>query len=319
MSDDDDDDDDDNGGGETHSQPRQQQNRGRDNKKSKGQSRDVDLSSDPSFGWRFLKTTISAFANDVGKMGYAIPAIHVGLNTIEAVLGKEVTSMGLNALAAAIQNPKFVKDWIRSQGLPEQVNALGDEFIDDVIEGLRMALRGDKFNPDVGNKAVLTARKSLATRAGALKVNSFEDAFMLLDPNEQANMDTILTALALPEKVELRKQFDAYRPKLASVVAQKTLLRCVIKGTPPSFTTDDVVAYLKRTYGEIKPPSDAVVVVKKIVDKVTAKFGEALKSFTDHPEQTFTEIAQKMDEQTQQAQPADQLRRDRLEALKKQR
>jgi len=249
MSDDEDDDDDDR-------EPRTQ-NRGRNKPKGGNRGGGIDLASDPSFAWRFIRTTIGAFANDVGKMGYEIPAVHDALNAIESVLGPMMTSTGLNALAALLQNPKFVKEWIRARGLPEQINSLADDFIDDVVEGLRMALRGDHLNPDGANKALQVASQRLATKAGVLKVKTFEDAFMLLLPAEQAHMDLVLWVLSKPANAEQRKQFDLYRSKLASVVAQKTLLRCVAKGTPP-FNPVDVVAYLQRTYGEIKPAGSAI-------------------------------------------------------------
>lgn len=234
--------------------------------KNKGGGGYIDLASNPSILTRYASNAIVRYGRVLGKkLGTDVPWVNAALKLAVDHLGKALTGEVLTFAGALIQVPKFVKSAARVAGVPEVVNALGDEFLDSSFAGLELAIEGDRFNQREADRSFKDAFTVFEKGIGAFRSNSFPEAFMLLDPYDQANMNAILTALALPEKAELRKQFDAYRPKLASVVAQKTLLRCVIKvpagspaGTPPSFTTVEVVAYLKRTYGEIKPAGSIV-------------------------------------------------------------
>lgn len=297
-----DDDDDDDRDDDRSQQPRQGRRR-RDNRRQG----EVDLSADPSFAWRFLGRIMSGFANDLGKKGYGLAPVQLSLQAIENVLGPQLTSMGINALAAAVQNPQIVKAWMKGMGWPDQVVALGDEFIDDVFEGVRMALRGDKINENDVNRAISQASQKLLSKAPGPR--SFADAAQLLTATEFDTLDDLLKGFGPDD----RKKFDGYRQQIASVSALRALIRRVA-AVPAANRSAEALAYLQRQYGDSKAP--ALGVVANAVGGLTKRLGDGVKRLMDDPAASFTAMADAIDQGTQAAEPAAQARRDRLEELK---
>ncbi len=293
SSDDDDDDDTDDGDAPRGRRRDMADTRSRGGRRGGGSGREIDISSDPAYVWRLIGMMVSSFANDVGKMGYKLPPVTLALGAIQTVLGPQLTSFGINALAAAIQNPEIVKRWVRALGWPEQINALGDEFIDDFFEGLRMALRDDKVDVNAAQGALKAASSKLLGKADRLAVKSVEDAYLMLDEAEQLYYEAMLLGFSADE----RKTFDLYTSKLANVVALKALVRrlenaaaiataAAVLGEDVATTVGRVqmacktaaLAYLQRIYGEVKPSDKKK---ESFLSKARAVLGEADKAIVD--------------------------------------
>lgn len=156
--DDDDSERDDDEGGSLRRRNRQDGNRQDGNRRQRGNNRQggVDLASDNSAAWRFVKNMLAMFANDIGRRGYDIGWIQTFFEALERIFGESVTGTLLfPGIAALIQNPAILKTAIRNAGAPPQVNALIDEMLDDLIEGLRQAYvqRGRLNQGDAGRVA----------------------------------------------------------------------------------------------------------------------------------------------------------------------
>jgi len=220
----------------------------RNQQNQKGKKPPLELSSDPSYLWRFIKNLVGAFGNQVGKVGFDIGFIQKVLAGCEKVFGEALTGMGVSSLAALIQNPEFLKQAIRKLGFwPDHLNALIDEFIDDVFEGVRMAYsdRNRLKETDVGT-AVAKAQDNLHRK---LCQSDYADAFLQLTVEEQALIDEWIAGLTDDE----RKKFDFYRvQKIKGVMPLKALLH--------HLRSKDVdkraraLGYLERLYGPVKEP-----------------------------------------------------------------
>lgn len=245
-------------------------------KKGGGQRREIDLASDGSFIWRLIKTNVSAAANDIGRAGYDVGPIKTALDVAEKVLGPRLTAQGLNVLAALVQNPDMLKSYLRALGLPEQVNGLIDEFIDDLFEGLRMGMRDghNKLDEQSQMKAEKDALGKLRGKLGSLEIKTFEQAQASLSQVEQDQLYLILRGFS-PEQ---RKTFDAYRTKLAASGRGgiKAFIRIVF-AAPAAGRAAEAVTYLESTYGTLAKPATATTVVDKTVKTVKEFFGAVQK------------------------------------------
>jgi|GEM_PF-3752399 len=238
----------------------------RDSKKGGGGSREPDLASDPSFFWRFIKTSLSAFGNDVGKRGYDIGPVHDILESLEKLVGPEATGIAINALAATIQEPAIVKKWVRRIGWPEQINGLADEFIDDVFEGLRMAYRErGKVSQTDANRALAGAQDKQEARLG--KGITYAEALQLLDPAQQAAYQAKVTALG----VDRLATFDKLRGKINSPRDLKTLILLPV---------DQWIPHLEQKFGAVKPPEKKSAIAG-LFDTITGVATGAIKRLTD--------------------------------------
>ncbi len=273
------------------------QNQGRNN-----QRRFVDVSSDSSYVWRLIGMMVATFANDVGKMGFKIPAINTSLEVVQSAIGPKLTSFGINALAAAIQVPDVVKGLVRNVGLPEQINMLGDDFIDDCFEGLRMALRDNSLDEGAAHKAIQSASEKLRGKTDRLAVKSLEEAYLLLDEVEQQETRWLLAAFS-PEE---RKTFDQYRPKLSSLPALKALLRVTQAAARAAELSGqnaaeqnaarktESLSYLKNLYGETKPHAPVIPgifgAIKSTIKSADSFVVDHLKPPADEPDPVVVKV-----------------------------
>jgi len=229
------------------------------NKRTGSQRREVELASDPSFLWRFIKTNLAAAANDIGRAGYNVPAVSGLLDAVERTFGPRLAGLGINAVAAAVQNPQIVKTQIRNFGWPEQVNGLIDEFIDDLFEGLRMGLREGhkKIDESVVHKAERDAMGNLRAKINRIEIKSLDQGLGFLTAVEHAQFVDALGRFSADQQ----KSFQYYRNKLAlgGIGAIRAFIRTAA-AAPVATRAAACMEYLNTVYGPPPQPISNTIV-----------------------------------------------------------
>ncbi len=231
---------------------------------------DKDLSSDASFFWRMVKMLVARAGRAVGDKGFNVKAINVFLTMAEALLGQELTKLGLDALGAAIQNPAAFKKFILGLGWPNEVNQLVDEFIDDVFEGLNgaYATRGKISQADV-NQAMTVAGNKIDAKMVQRK---YEDLFVLLPAKKQLQLIATIRGLNDADA----KRFKALKPKINDYKVLVTIV---------GMSSVEMFEYLEHIYGEAPKSGDgtsyfdkAAALIKKLTPSPAAH--QALRDIT---------------------------------------
>lgn len=208
--------------------------------KDGGKPQEVDVAADPNLLWRFAKTSIAAFGNDVGGIMHDVRLIQTGLQTLERFIGGEAVGWVINFTAATVQEPEWLKKVVSYFGLPRQVNELIEEFIDDTFEGLRMKYNehGRLTQADAG-RALEAARSKLRER---LEQMTFVQVMMFLDAPDQASLSQRITAFT--QNDANKKRFEAARLKIHHPRILRTLIKLPLEDWP---------GYLDQLYGAAQP------------------------------------------------------------------
>jgi hypothetical protein len=257
-------------------------------------SRAGDVTLDDSFATRFLFRLATDASEELGLKIGSVPLLKAGIDTLIGSVGLTGTSLAVNAVAAALQNPRLLGGLMSLLGAPQGAQYYLGEVIDESFDGLRRSIRtervGDqevhKINLNEADAAIAAALEKKRGKK-PIPAKTYFECFQELLPLEQRSWDQALATFTPAQKAE----FEKHRALFIDVKVFRTVLLAMAPKRTLHERAAELVAFLARHSGPPKPKGLGDV-VGDIAPKLGMKVAKAAQKVVGSIESTIDKIGE---------------------------